>query len=512
MEVIEDILFTKKLTAQTDIWEFLSIENIDTIYHVVKREQQKEDGIFQNYQPESYWKNGYCSAALNEYKKYLQQNKKSIFITSLPSNLLSLPKPFLLLAGISGTGKTRFITNQAERSAEKYRLKEEDNYCLVPVRPDWHEPSDLLGYISRINGTRYIATPFLKFMVKAMVVAVESVNESEIKWKQFADVPPFWLCLDEMNLAPVEQYFADYLSILETREWTTSDYSSKAIMPSDILQQLAHCNTDNNVNSLDALWNELFADSECDFKNGLCEYFQVSGIPLPPNLIVAGTVNMDETTHGFSRKVIDRALTIDFQEFFPNDYDAYFGGQNNPKIFTFPQYSAVEESNLPKIDMVNNQSKSVEFLKKINDTLKNTPFELAYRALNELLLSVVCFSPKDDEELLAVWDDFLMQKVLPRIEGDSQKLKFFQNSGTEPIESEYLKETVKIYGKGSVLHQLYALLETDQLAIIWGDESDKAKRPDLLRDTTDKIECRSKKKLLWMMKRLKANHFTDFWV
>ena len=105
-----------------------------------------------------------------------------------------------------------------------------------------------------------------------------------------------------------------------------------------------------------------------------------------------------------------------------------------------------------------------------------------------------------------------MQKVLPRIEGDSQKLKFFQNGGTEPIASKYLKESVKIYGKGSVLHQLYALLETDQLAIIWGDESAKAQRPDLLRDTTDMIECRSKKKLLWMMKRLKANHFTDFWV
>lgn len=57
---------------------------------------------------------------------------------------------------------------------------------------------------------------------------------------------------------------------------------------------------------------------------GLRDYFSANGIPLPFNLIVAGTVNMGETTHGFSRKVVDRALTIDFGEFFPNNYDGYY--------------------------------------------------------------------------------------------------------------------------------------------------------------------------------------------
>ncbi|MEA3543772.1 MAG: hypothetical protein U9R69_00965 [Thermodesulfobacteriota bacterium] len=73
-------------------------------------------------------------------------------------------------------------------------------------------------------------------------------------------------------------------------------------------------------------------------------------------------------------------------------------------------------------------------------------------------------------------------------------------------------KAAKIYGKGSVLHQIFALLESNLLEKIWGDDKGQEKRPDLLRDTTDMIECRSKKKLLWMMKRLKANHFTDFWV
>ena len=513
MEVIENIFFTKNLTAQTDIWEFVSIENIDTIYHVVKREQQKEDGIFQNYKPESYWKNGYCSAALKEYKNYLQQNNNQTTpVTRPPSSLHSLPKPFILLAGISGTGKTRFVTEQAKLSAVQHGLKEGDNYCLVPVRPDWHEPSDLLGYISRINGTSYIATPFLKFIVKAMVAAVDSVNGGTIQWKPLADVPPFWLCLDEMNLAPVEQYFADYLSILETREWKNGDYSSEALLPSDTLKHLACSGIDTSSEPLDVLWQVLFKDVPCDFKDDLCKYYKSNGIPLPPNLIVAGTVNMDETTHGFSRKVIDRALTIDFQEFFPNDYDVFFAGQSDPKLFTFPSLSSVTKDDLPPVDLDGDKSKSVEFLKEINIILKSTLFELAYRALNELLLSVVCFTPDNDEELQAVWDDFLMQKVLPRIEGDGQKLKFVSDVQTETLKSVYLSSNEKLYGKGSVLHQLFALLETDLLKDIWGDDNDSEKRPDLLRDTDVPIECRSKKKLLWMMKRLKANHFTDFWV
>ncbi len=74
-----------------------------------------------------------------------------------------LPKPFLLLAGISGTGKTRFIREQA-----KFLSSNQDNYCLTSVRPDWHEPSDLLGYVSRLSGkAEYVVTDVLKFIVQA---------------------------------------------------------------------------------------------------------------------------------------------------------------------------------------------------------------------------------------------------------------------------------------------------------------------------------------------------------
>lgn len=132
---------------------------------------------------------------------------------------IRISKPFILLAGISGTGKTRFIREQAEQSESI-----DETYQLVPVRPDWHEPSDLLGYVSRLNTPpQYVATDVLKFIVKAWQAILKAGfsfdGKKLIGNKSDLDiVAPFWLCLDEMNLAPVEQYFADYLSISETRK------------------------------------------------------------------------------------------------------------------------------------------------------------------------------------------------------------------------------------------------------------------------------------------------------
>lgn len=156
----------------------------------------------------------------------LETNQNSMPVIS---NAQLLSKPFLLLAGISGTGKTRFVREQAQTSGQFT-----ETYCLTSVRPDWHEPSDLLGYISRLNGAaEYITTDVLQFIAKAWRGIADSgltveVQESEDQGKRLVvagerdeldKVLPYWLCLDEMNLAPVEQYFADYLSVLETREW-----------------------------------------------------------------------------------------------------------------------------------------------------------------------------------------------------------------------------------------------------------------------------------------------------
>jgi hypothetical protein len=401
------------------------------------------------------------------FNKYLE------FLSSI-MNVVSIPKPFILLAGISGTGKTRFVREQALSHNVG-----DINFCQIPVRPDWHEPSDLLGYISRITGTKYIATKALKFMIEAWrEVAPNANNEGLGELKLSA--PPYWLCLDEMNLAPVEQYFADYLSVLESRKFKDGEYSCEPLLDKSIFTMgCADIRADLGVKPDD---------------DGLWEYFVNHGISLPPNLIVAGTVNMDETTHGFSRKVIDRAFTLDFGEFFPNDYKKFFAEQDVPKLFSYSELTHASQSDLASsVDA--DGTKTVNFLESINEVLRNTPFELAYRALNELLLHVACFNPQSEMALQSVWDDFLMTKILPRIDGDEDKLRVLRPSGPENL-FDVLSEVIE-----------------SSLSDIWSIEKS---RIDLFRETHDgkqinNISCRSRKKLEWMKNRLEANTFTSFW-
>jgi len=423
------------------------------------------------------------NAILTVYDEYLR--KKTTIIPPPPSppmRPIPLAKPFLLLAGISGTGKTRFVRSQAARSngwsAEDHRKP--DNYELVAVRPDWHEPSDLLGYVSRIDGTKYVSTPFLSFLVKAW----KEVFDKGGSLHQISDgTRPFWLCLDEMNLAPVEQYFADYLSILESRKWSAEGYSSLPI----IGEHLDLVMTALGGSEADVMW-KAFLDN--------------NGIPLPPNLIVAGTVNMDETTHGFSRKVIDRALTIDFPEFFPNRFEEFFEPKTEPKVLGYPTLSQIRsEKELAAVPADPGGKESVKFLTEINGILKTSPFELAYRAMNELLLAVKCFNPENEKQLTAVWDDFLMQKVLPRIEGDAEKLQYNGEDET------------------GILDKLKELLEKrfkSKDNIEEGITSTTSTRPDLMNRSLNggnPPECRYKSldKIDWMQNRLRQNQYTSFW-
>ena len=419
-----------------------------------------------------------AQALYSLFYDYLPETKKSLISKDLllvgdksnsqvlESEKNALFKPFLILAGISGTGKTRFVRQQADRTGL-------DNYCLVSVRPDWHEPSDLLGYISHLGSQpKYITTDVLRFIVQAWKHISDSgfdLKTGKVTEEQLNEIQPYWLCLDEMNLAPVEQYFSDYLSILETRQWNGEVYQCDPLLKASALENIQPTNL--GLSEGDILW----------------EHFKENGISIPFNLIVAGTVNMDETTHGFSRKVLDRALSFDFNEFYPNDFNAYFSSNAQNKTFTYPIYSDASLSLNFDSPFV---QESCEFLSKINVVLKHSPFELAYRALNELLLSVKCINPKNEIELQSVWDDFLMMKVLPRIEGDSEKLDFD--------------------GEKSLLTNLEAIMR-EQLSAIWEGK----KRIDLFRETNEgdviNIECRSKAKISWMQTKLEKFGFTHFW-
>lgn len=108
------------------------------------------------------------------------------------------------------------------------------------------------------------------------------------------------------------------------------------------------------------------------------------------------------STHGFSRKVIDRAFTLDFGEFFPNDCQHYIEPETKAKALSFPTISDVDLELISKVAIDTDARKSIQFITTVNTELKGTPFELAYRALNELFIAVVSFEPKDDVALQAV--------------------------------------------------------------------------------------------------------------
>lgn len=304
-------------------------------------------------------------------------------------------KPFVLLAGISGTGKSRLVRTLAYQTCEKSELRVDKNkpgnFELIPVRPNWHDSTELMGYVSRINDEKYVTTTFLKFIAKA--------------WKNLET--PFFLCLDEMNLAPVEQYFAEYLSIIETRQLKDGKIGSDYL--------IAKSNFEN-----EKLYTKLLEDLNLQNDKRFVE-----GISFPNNLVVIGTVNMDETTHSFSRKVLDRAMTFEM-----NDIDLNAGLEEFKIDWDYPQNYTSGSEVIGQFtagnEVVNQFPESklvIEYLQKINEQLEGTPFKIAYRVRDEFL--IYCYYASQDK-LDTNWlnialDEMISMKILSRIEGDDIK-------------------------------------------------------------------------------------------
>lgn len=340
----------------------------------------KEDGL------EDYVSTSTC--ALNDYRPY---------ITAIKS------KPFLLLAGISGTGKSRIVRELAracwDEGTKEYNAQKPKNFQMVQVKPNWHDSSDLIGYVSRVSGkAEYVTGDFLRFVAKA--------------WED--KDTPYFLCLDEMNLAPVEQYFAEYLSVVESRKShedgiVTTDPILEKVDEEWYFNLTASLTTDENVR----------------------KQFNKDGICIPQNLIVVGTVNMDETTFSFSRKVLDRAMTIEM-----NEVDLHGGlTERNEQI-----------GKLGKAELIGNAVEGVDvyadnkdvceivltYLDAVNAVLNGTPFKVAYRTRNEFLLYVVNNLPYNKDEndteleqgyvIARALDEITSMKVLSRIEGDDTKV------------------------------------------------------------------------------------------
>ena len=339
------------------------------------------------------------------------------YITAIKS------KPFLLLAGISGTGKSRIVRELAracwEEGTEEYKAQKPRNFEMVQVKPNWHDSSELIGYVSRVSGkAEFVAGDFLKFVAKA--------------WED--QDTPYFLCLDEMNLAPVEQYFAEYLSVVESRKC-----GEDGVVTTDpILNPEYEAKRNEKTGELEPkAWYKNLVDellSKCPTEKlfALTKQFMDNGICIPQNLIVVGTVNMDETTFSFSRKVLDRAMTIEM-----NDVNLHGGLTKRHESIGKLGNAELVGSAVEGVDVYSDYTSvcdtALGYLQKVNDVLEGTPFKIAYRTRNEFLLYVVNNLPynkdKDGNDLpqgyviARALDEITSMKILSRIEGDDTKVK-----------------------------------------------------------------------------------------
>ncbi|TGB03512.1 McrB family protein [Halobacillus salinus] len=263
-------------------------------------------------------------------------------------------KPFVILSGISGTGKTRMV----ELFAESVGASEDNGqYTLIPVRPDWSDGSDLLGYTD-IQGV-FQEGPITKAILKA--------NENPNI--------PYFVVLDEMNLARVEYYFSDFLSVIESRKWQGDTIETSLLL------------------------------NEGDYT-----------LTIPENLYIIGTVNMDETTHPFSKKVLDRANTIEFNQVHLNWLDF----MEEEGLATVPVTLSNSRMRASYLKLKDAYPAHKELIKevtaelvKVNQLLEPIQAHVGYRVRDE-----ICFYAIYSRFLLSVDDalDFQFhQKILPRL-------------------------------------------------------------------------------------------------
>lgn len=315
-------------------------------------------------------------------------------------------KGFVILSGISGTGKTKL----AQYFAKLIEGRDEQTHIFLSVRPDWTDPKHLIGYYNPITD-EYVNKDFINFLKRAY---------EEYK-REGRNAKPYIIILDEMNLAHVEYYFSDFLSILE------SGRDSKCLTEESI-----------KIHSIDKLENE--------------------GVPmelnLPPNLYIVGTVNIDETTYTFSPKVLDRAFTIEIHNV---DLDKYGelgkehrekegggddlaeklrssiiedlkGGNNEFIRRTFTCVS--KEDILKAIEKLREKEDSYfEFLNILNMALKPFDLHFGYRVVDEITLfyinameswrkEIVGFESEDE-----IFDLAIKMKILPKFHGNRRRLE-----------------------------------------------------------------------------------------
>ena len=339
-------------------FEFIDEEDLNLFLTDSKPREKHVNGFLFN----EFFKGDY-QAAVSYIQAYLV-NKDILYPRHIIENYLTLlrTKDLIILAGDSGSGKTNLVKSFAEAVGGRS--------VIIPVKPNWTSSEDLLGYYNPLE-KKFLSTPFLEALI-------EAEQNPEI---------PYFICLDEMNLARVEYYFADFLSLLETRNETpeitlyATDESShvlselKAVV--DIIQSTKEkYKQDGIVNFIELLKDEqLNAQLRLAFgfsdKDSLIKYHSEirrmlsaiitmpSSIKMPSNVHIIGAINIDETTHYLSPKILDRAHIMRFESPLLLDWDSIlneveqyeFEDVSKPIIFDIEALG--RRDNYPKFDREN---------------------------------------------------------------------------------------------------------------------------------------------------------------
>ncbi|MFD0589734.1 MrcB family domain-containing protein [Paenibacillus sp. GCM10027627] len=376
-------------------------------------------------------------------KTYINQ-KGFHYPGSLIENLyLSLKtKPFVILAGISGTGKTKLVKLFAEALGATIENKQ---FSLIPVRPDWSDPSDLLGY-KDLSGV---------FRPGQLANVLIEASKAENYHK------PYFICLDEMNLARVEHYFSDVLSIIETQEWKN-----------------------NRIVTAPLIFSESLSSEDQKLYGNLA---------LSDNVYLVGTVNMDETTHPFSKKVLDRANAIEFNYICLSQFpDTEFDSSNDvgaipaDNFFLRSEYLQLVDVYQDHRDLIH---RTTEKLVKINSVLEEIHSQVGFR-----IRDAVCFYIIYNKrfQLLsedAAFDQQLLQKILPRVQGSSFSVK------------RVLLQLMQV-ALGSTLPISELMEDASVVYMRWSSNQtvEEAQHPQTAR------------KIAFMLRRLEEDGFTSYWL
>ena len=422
----EEDTFILKLISKKDK-EKNNLEDEDIIEEDVKEELENEFWSITNINEEVSYIHKYILSKGFYYSEELIKN----FYLSLKT------KPFVILSGISGTGKSKIVELFAEAIGANYKNK---RFTLIPVKPDWSDATDLLGY-------RNIESRFTPGIITS--VAYEAMKHPD---------KPYFICLDEMNLARVEYYFSDILSLMESRK----------------------LNDDGEIITENLL-------KEVQFGKGDIEAIDKYGdVYIPENLYIVGTVNMDETTFPFSKKVLDRANTIEFNKVnLKYNFDAILDDTElKERVYS----NEFLKSNYLKISQCKDNKdiaiKVIDELIKINDILEEYNQHFGFRVRDEIVFYMIYAVKNNIFDFDKAMDYCITQKILPKINGSN---------------SDILEILVKIF---NVLNDSKFNAE---------DYLDENTLKDMTNKGKESNYKLSSEKLLYMIRRFVRDGFTTFW-